>query len=90
MTTLTSTDHDVFNPDLFKTMRFANIVKFYKENGAEMTAADFKAGTIYNMDIEIVPMLDNDLSNIQYNVLIHVTIEPWAEETIVPDFDFEG
>jgi len=42
------------------------------------------------MDIEIVPMLDNDLSNIQYNVLIHVTIEPWAEETIVPDFDFEG
>ena len=90
VTTLTSTDHDVFNPDLFKTMRFANIVKFYKENGAEMTAADFKAGTIYNMDIEIVPMLDNDLSNIQYNVLIHVTIEPWAEETIVPDFDFEG
>lgn len=54
-----------------------------------MVASDFKPGTIYNMDIEIVPMLDNDLSNIQYNVLVHVTIEPWVEETIVPDFDFE-
>ena len=88
-TTLTSTDPNVFNPTLFDNARFANVVKFYKGVNTEMVASDFKPGTIYNMDIEIVPMLDNDLSNIQYNVLVHVTIEPWVEETIVPDFDFE-
>ena len=27
-------------------------------------------------------MLDNDLGNVQYNVLVHVTIAPWNEETI--------
>ena len=63
-------------------------MKFYKDIDTEMTPADFKPGTIYNMDIKVVPMLDNDLSNIQYNILIHVTIEPWVEETIIPDFDF--
>lgn len=87
-TTLTSTDTDVFNPDLFETARFANVVKFYTGVNTELTADYFKPGTIYNMDIKIVPMLDNDLSNIQYNVLVHVTIEPWVEETIIPDFDF--
>lgn len=86
--TMTSTNDAVFNPDLVKNVRFANIVKFYKDIDTEMKPADFKPGTIYNMDIKVVPMLDNDLSNIQYNILIHVTIEPWVEETIIPDFDF--
>jgi hypothetical protein len=88
VTGMTSTNAAVFNPDLVKNVRFANIVKFYKDIDTEMTPADFKPGTIYNMDIKVVPMLDNDLSNIQYNILIHVTIEPWVEETIIPDFDF--
>ena len=86
VTGMTSTNTDVFNPNIVN--RFGNIVKFYKGINTEMTAADFKPGTIYNMDIEVVPMLDNDLSNVQYNVLVHVTVEPWAEETIIPDFDF--
>lgn len=54
-----------------------------------MTAADFKPGTIYNMEVELIPMLDNDLENIQFNVLVHVTIAPWAEETITPGFDLD-
>ena len=37
------------------------------------------------MEIELVPMLDNDLGNVQYNVLVHVTVAPWNEETITPD-----
>ena len=52
-------------------------------------AADFKAGTIYNMEVELIPMLDNDLENIQFNVLVHVTIAPWTEETITPGFDLD-
>ena len=88
VTKMSSTNDAVFNPDLVKNVRFANIVKFYKDINTEMKPEDFKPGTIYNMDITVVPMLDNDLSNIQYNILIHVTIEPWVEETIIPDFDF--
>lgn len=86
VTGMASTNSDVFNPNIVN--RFANVVKFYKGVNTEMTAADFKPGTIYNMDIEVVPMLDNDLSNVQYNVMVRVTVEPWAEETIIPDFDF--
>ena len=87
ITTLTSTNHDVFNPTLFPNERFGNIVS-YKKNGVTlMTAADFVPGTIYNMDIEIIPILDNDLGNIQYNILVYVTIAPWAEQTIVPGFN---
>ena len=78
-----------FNPSLANKARFANIVKYFKEPNVEMTAADFKPGTIYNMDVELIPMLDNDLENIQFNVLVHVTIAPWAEETITPGFDLD-
>lgn len=86
---LASTDPEVFNPELANTARFANIVKYYKSINTELTAADFKPGTLYNMEIELIPMLDNDLGNIQYNVLVHVTVAPWNEETITPGFDLE-
>lgn len=86
---LASTDQAVFNPALITNVRFANIVKYYKDVNTEMVASDFKPGTIYNMDIELIPVLDNDLRNIQYNVLVKVSIEPWKEETIIPGFDLE-
>jgi hypothetical protein len=81
-------DMEVFNPYL-TNMRFANIVKYYKD-GNEMTAADFVAGHIYNMDVELKPILDVDISTVQYNVLVTVTVEPWVEETITPGFDYEN
>lgn len=87
ITTITSTNNDVFNPSLFLNERFANIVNFYKNGVTLMTAADFKPGTIYNMDIEVIPILDNDLGNIQYNILVNVTVAPWVEETIIPGFN---
>lgn len=86
---LSSTDVNVFNPTLINTVRFANIVKYFKDTNTEMTATDFKAGTIYNMEVELIPMLDNDLQNIQFNVLVKVTIEPWAVESITPGFDLD-
>ncbi|WP_029902067.1 hypothetical protein [Prevotella sp. 10(H)] len=89
ITNLQSSDVEVFNPALAGSERFSNIIKYYRNTNEEMTAADFKPGTLYNMDIEVIPLLDNDLGNIQYNVLVHVTIEPWAEETIIPGFDLE-
>lgn len=87
ITGLTSTDTEVFNPALASSFRFANIVKFYKNVNTEMVASDFVAGKIYNMDIELIPALDSDLKNMQYNVMVHVTIAPWGEETIIPGFD---
>ena len=54
---LASTDLAVFNPALANTARFANIVKYLRNVNTEMTAADFKAGTIYNMEVELIPML---------------------------------
>lgn len=86
---MTSTNHSAFNPELVKTGRFANIVKYTDSDGKEMNATDFKPGTIYNMDVELIPMLDSDLENIQFNVLVHVTIAPWAEEIITPGFDLD-
>ena len=86
---LSSTDVNVFNPTLINPVRFANIVKYFKDTNTEMTATDFKAGTIYNMEVELIPMLDNDLQNIQFNVLVKVTIEPWAVESITPGFDLD-
>lgn len=85
---MTSTDTEVFNPTLTNKYCFANVVKFYK-GVTEMTASDFKPGTLYNMELEVIPMLDNDLGNVQYNVLVHVTVEPWVEENITPGFDLE-
>lgn len=89
ITDFKSSDTEVFNPGLASSVRFANLTKYYKEVNTEMTAADFKPGTLYNMEIELIPMLDNDLGNIQYNVLVHVTIAPWNEQTITPGFDLE-
>lgn len=89
VTSMNSTDNEVFNPSLVTSERFSNIVKYLKDGNVPMTAADFKPGTLYNMDIEVIPMLDNDLGNVQYNVLVHVTIAPWAEETIIPGFDLD-
>lgn len=89
ITDFKSSDTEVFNPGLANSVRFANLTKYYKEVNTEMTAADFKPGTLYNMEIELIPMLDNDLGNIQYNVLVHVTIAPWNEQTITPGFDLE-
>lgn len=90
VTGLTSTDTEVYNPNLvFPYERFINIVKFYRDTNVEMTAADFKPGTLYNMEMELVPMLDNDLGNIQYNVLVHVTIAPWVEQTLIPGFNVD-
>lgn len=86
---LKSTNAIVFNPELASVGRFANIVKYTDTAGKEMTASDFKPGTIYNMDMELIPMLDSDLENIQYNVLVHVSIAPWAEEIITPGFDLD-
>lgn len=87
ITGLTSTNTDVFNPALAPSFRFANIVKFYKNVNTEMVASDFVAGKIYNMDIELIPSLDSDLKNMQYNVMVHVTIAPWGEEIITPGFE---
>lgn len=87
ITGLQSTNDEVYNPALAASFRFANIVKFYKNVNTEMIASDFKAGTLYNMDIELIPTLDSDLKNMQYNVMVHVTIAPWSQETIVPGFD---
>lgn len=90
ITNLQSTDTEVFNPALALSERFANIVKYYKDNtNVLMTAADFKPGTLYNMAIEVIPMLDNDLGNVQYNVLVHVTVAPWAEQNLTPGFDLD-
>jgi len=89
ITNMQSTDVQVFNPALAPFERFSNIVKYYRDTNVEMVASDFKPGTLYNMEIEVIPMLDNDLGNIQYNVLVHVTIAPWAEQTIIPGFDLE-
>ena len=89
ITDFKSSDTEVFNPGLASSVRFANLTKYYKEVNTEMTAADFKPGTLYNMEIELIPMLDNDLGNIQYNVLVHVTIATWNEQTITPGFDLE-
>lgn len=90
VTGLTSTDPEVYNPNLvFPYERFINIVKFYRDTNVEMTAADFKPGTLYNMEMELVPMLDNDLGNIQYNVLVHVTVAPWVEQTLIPGFNVD-
>ena len=89
ITDIQSTDNAVFNPSLFPSERFANIVKFYKNVNTPMTAADFVAGKLYNMEIVVMPILDNDLGNIQYNILVKVTIAPWSEETIIPGFDLE-
>lgn len=89
ITDLKSSDTEAFNPGLASSARFANIVKYYKEINTEMEAADFRPGTLYNMEIELIPMLDNDLGNVQYNVLVHVTIAPWNEQTITPGFDLE-
>ena len=80
----------IFDPELNKwRSALPTLVKYYKEVNTELTAADFKPGTLYNMEIELVPMLDNDLGNVQYNVLVHVTVAPWNEETITPGFDLE-
>ncbi|PXV59275.1 hypothetical protein CLV62_13912 [Dysgonomonas alginatilytica] len=87
ITGLASTNTEVFNPALAPSFRFANIVKFYKNVNTEMVASDFVPGKIYNMDIELIPSLDTDLKNMQYNVMVHVTIAPWGEETIVPGFE---
>lgn len=90
VTGLTSTDTEVYNPNLvFPYERFINIVKFYRDTNVEMTASDFKPGTLYNMEMELVPMLDNDLGNIQYNVLVHVTVAPWVEQTLIPGFNVD-
>lgn len=86
-----STNVDVFNPALAPNERFLNIVKFFKASSptTEMTPADFKPGTLYNMDLQIVPILDNDLDNVQFNVLVFVTIEDWKEEAILPGFNVD-
>lgn len=86
---LTSTNHTAFNPETANAGRFANIVKYITSDNKVMRANDFKPGTIYNIDVELIPMLDSDLENIQYNVLVHVTIAPWAEEIITPGFDLD-
>lgn len=86
---LSSSNTSVFNPALAGSGRFANIVKYTNEANNEMTAADFKPGTIYNMEVELIPTLDTDFENIQYNVLVHVTIAPWAEEKLTPGFDLD-
>lgn len=88
ITGLTSTDEEVYNPAVAQGGRFVNVIKFYKDViNTPMTAADFVPGTLYNMAIELVPILDTDLGNVQYNVMVHVTIAPWNEQTIYPGYD---
>lgn len=87
ISSFTSSNTDVFNPSLFTNERFGNIVNYFKNGVTLMVPGDFVAGTIYNMDIKIIPVLDNDLGNVQFNILVHVTIAPWAEQTIVPGFN---
>lgn len=88
-TDIQSDNTNIFNPSL-TGQRFANIVKYYDNKGALMTTADFKAGNVYNMDVTITPVLDVDISSVQYNVLVTVTVEPWVEQTITPGFDYEN
>lgn len=87
---LASTNEEVFNPALQNSFRFANIMKFYKNVNTPMVASDFKPGTLYNMHIRLIPALDSDLKNMQYNVMVLVTIADWEEETITPGFDLQN
>ncbi len=85
---LASTDTEVYNPAVETGGRFINILGFYKDAiNTPMTAADFVPGTLYNMAIELIPILDTDLKNVQYNVMVHVTVAPWNEQTIYPGFE---
>ena len=88
-TDIQSDNTNIFNPSL-TGQRFANIVKYFDANGNQMTTADFKAGHVYNMDVTITPVLDVDISSVQYNVLVTVTVLPWVEQTVTPGFDYEN
>lgn len=85
---ITSGDWEIFNPTL-EGLRFANIVKYKRANGDVMTAADFKPGMLYSMDVKISPVLDTDITATQFNVIITVTVEPWGEETLTPGFEHQ-
>lgn len=86
--TLTSTDPGVFNPELKGDLRFLNIVKYIDGGNKEMTAADFKPGNIYDMEVEIMPaFLSDDISLNQYNIKVVVKVSQWKSNTVKPGFE---
>lgn len=91
-TTLTSTNEDVFNPALVAqtptTVEFVNVISFRKDATTPMTAADFQANKLYNLEIMIKPYyLQDDIHHVQYNVLCTVTVKPWTLQSLIPDFE---
>lgn len=87
-TTLSSTNDAVFNPSLFNEQRFLNIIKYKDDKSKEMTAADFKRGNIYDMEVEIMPaFLSDDLTKNQWNVLVTITVSQWKSNIITPGFE---
>lgn len=91
-TTLTSTDHNVFNPALVAqtptTVQFVNVISYRKSDSTPMTEADFQANKLYNLEISIKPYyLQDDINHVQYNVLCTVTVKPWTVQNLLPDFE---
>lgn len=91
-TTLTSTDENVFNPALVAqtptTVEFVNVLSFRKDATTPMTAADFQANKLYNLEISIKPYyLQDDIHHVQYNVLCTETVKPWTVQNLLPDFE---
>lgn len=87
-TTLTSTDQNVFNPSLFPLStdtRYVNVLSFVTPGLVPLTAADFQANKLYNVELTIKPyFLQDDITKVQYNVLCTVTILPWTVSNIIP------
>lgn len=91
-TGLTSSNLNVYNPSLFPTTtaitNYINVTGFKKEGSSTlMTNADFEANKLYNLEIVIKPyFLEGDITHIQYNVIVVVTVAPWTVQNLTPDF----
>lgn len=91
-TTLTSTDHDVFNPGLFPNnatnVRYINVVGYKKQDNNPMLFSDFAANKLYNLEILIKPVfLQTDINHVEYDVICKITVLPWTVDTLIPEFE---
>ncbi len=82
-TTITSDNHNAYNPSLLPLAKFVNIIN-YTSTGTDVV---FEAGKIYNVNIEIEPQfMHTDINPVAYNILLKVVIADWLEEDIDPEF----
>lgn len=93
-TGLTSTNQDVYNPDLFPaagTTAYVNVIGYTNAaTNQPMTAANFAANKLYNLQLLIKPYyLQNDIHHVQFNVLCTVTVQPWTVQNLIPNFDMD-